>query len=127
MSYLMMAADGSVDEQEIVELEQYFASSPKLTGINVRNTLTNIQTKFRPSDMNGVLSIVSVDDLAPDEVFDALVLAFNIAVADGEFSDSERDMLLGIANALNVPEEKTIELIKRLEQVLADSLLEEDE
>lgn len=104
---LAMVADGSVDESELIQIQNMCAFSPIFHAIGAPETKRAIGDALEDLKTKGAAT--AMDDcaktLSPKLRETALCFAIRVTLADGVLDDDEKTAIIGTAQRLSVPPE----------------------
>ena len=111
----MLLADGVIDDDEVKELQTTFE---ELAGVEV--TEQDLREEIAQIQQSGSNALQLVEEFGPslnDKGKEILITAaYQIAVADGHFDDSERQLMQDIAEKLQISKAHLRGLLAELEQ-----------
>ena len=112
MPLMVAAADGQLDESELIQITNMCAFSPIFHAVGVETAraisaecLETIKTKGAEALFTEVQPA-----LTPKMAETALCFAIRTALADGVLEDSEKTMLLAMGQRLGVPEDTFVKI-----------------
>lgn len=110
---LAAEADGEVSGDELVELAQNISrvTNGAVSREQAEAGVASARTALAASDRSTRLSIVK-NALAPAERRHALLLAIQVTSADGRIRTSERELILQMAEALEIDGEIAADLVR---------------
>jgi tellurite resistance protein len=107
MPLLVAAADGKIDEAELIQIVNMCAFNPLFHAIGAERTRALIQENLATLRAKGAEHLFAsvVDSLSPRLRETALCFAIRTALADGQLEDSEFEMLKAMGMRMGVPAE----------------------
>lgn len=116
ISLAAIAADGTITEEEaqgmivgLVRMKLYASYNANQMGAML-NKLVGI---IKKQGIDGLLNMAK-EGLAPDMRETAFAVATDLALADGEIAQKEKDILTKIQQDLGIPEDKAVNIIEVL-------------
>lgn len=106
MPLLIAAADGSIDEAEILQITNMCAFSPIFHAVGAQKTRALIDDCLATVKSSGAEALFTEvkDTLSPKMIETAMCFAIRTALADGVLEDSEKAMLMAMGQRLGLPE-----------------------
>lgn len=104
---LAMVADGSVDEGELIQIQNMCAFSPIFHAIGAPETKRAIGEALDDLKTKGAAAVIdeSAKTLSPKLRETALCFAIRVTLADGVLDEDEKTAIIGTAQRLSVPPE----------------------
>jgi uncharacterized tellurite resistance protein B-like protein len=112
---LMMAADGDIQNEELITLASFAATLPEFRGKDLNAVMRSAQTNLRKAKSldEAVQALAAIQSEAiRNKLF---VLAADLAMSSGDVDEGEERLLEALQKALRVPDE----LVKKSLEVLA--------
>lgn len=104
---LAMVADGSVDESELLQIQNMCAFSPIFHAIGAEQTKRAIEEALNDLKTAGAAAAIDTcaKTLSPKLCETALCFAIRVTLADGVLDEGEKTAIIGTAQRLGVPPE----------------------
>ncbi|WP_176473940.1 tellurite resistance TerB family protein [Actibacterium ureilyticum] len=104
---LAMVADGSVDDAELIQIQNMCAFSPIFLAIGADQTKKAIHEALDELKTKGAAAAIdaSAQALSPKLRETALCFAIRVTLADGVLDEGEKTAIIGTAQRLDVPPE----------------------
>lgn len=120
VSLLIMSADGNLDKTEIEQLEKAFKKNATLAKSDSNLELMEIHS-FLAAD-RGINAEKTLSDLALDDDMkkQGLEIGLVVALADGKFTEEEKQRLLKIVVITGVGQSFGAELVQKGEKLIAN-------
>ncbi len=121
---LTMAADGRIDEAEILQLNNMLAFSPIFLPMGGKATADLIKAVLQDLKKNGADRVIieSARVMSPGLRETAFCFAMRVAMADGVLEESEKNVLVGTADRLQLSREsfdKIVEVVTMMQRSAA--------
>lgn len=111
---LVSAADGKIDDVELLQISNMVAFSPvfhKIGADLARKLALEIMSELRAKGATEVF-IQARDAMAMPQRETALCFAIRTALADGHLDKSEHEMLVKMGESLGIPPEKFVQIFE---------------
>ncbi len=102
-----IAADGNIDDAEIAQLNNLVSFSPIFQGLSsddLDDMTNSIMDDLLHSGAGQVIE-ASIQDMSPELRETAFCFAMRVAMADGVLDESEKNVLAGTAQQMQLPKE----------------------
>ncbi|WP_420587199.1 tellurite resistance TerB family protein [Ruegeria sp.] len=111
---LTMAADGRIDEAEVVQLTNMLAFSPIFLPLGGKATGDMIKAVLKDLQKSGPDKVIteSAQTLSPALRETAFCFAMRVAMADGVLEESEKNVLSGTASRMQLSQESFDSIIQ---------------
>lgn len=114
MPILVAAADGQIDDAEVIQITNMCAFSPIFHSVGPQTTRALIDACVETIKTRGAEALFSEvkDALSPKMIETAMCFAIRTALADGVLEESEKQMLMAMGQRLGLPEATFVQIFE---------------